>query len=366
MRPLVTAQIQSLQPYAAGKPLEALARERGVTNAIKLASNENPLGPSPQVTSAVAAAAAKLHRYPDAGVYELRHALATHLTQLSQTAVLPSQLVFGNGSNELLELILSTFCVAGDHVLFADPSFVVYRMSALSHNLTPIEVPLSHHRHDLDAMLKAVTSETRVVFIANPNNPTGTYVGKDELSAFLQALPADVIPVLDEAYAEYATASDYPDGLRLRDVSPRLVVLRTFSKAYGLAGLRLGYAIAAEEMSGYMDRVRAPFNANSLAQVAALAAIADQEHLARCRQVNTEQRDRVTTELRALGLEVVESQANFVLVLFGQPAAPLFEKLLDLGVITRRVPVGEDALRITIGSPEENTRLIQALEEVLG
>ncbi len=358
MKPLVTQSIEALRPYAAGKPLEELARERGVSSAVKLASNENPLGPSPKALAAIAAASTQVHRYPDANAYTLRQRLATHL------GVSPDELVFGNGSNELLELILKTFAMREHHVVYAHPSFVVYAMACACEGVQHTAVPLERYTHDLDAMLAAVNDATRVVFIANPNNPTGTYVSRSALSAFLEQLPADVIAVLDEAYFEYVTADDYPDGLQLRHLHERLIVLRTFSKAYGLAGLRLGYAVAPAELCDYLNRVRAPFNANSLAQAAAVAALDDPAHLARCRAMNAEQRSSVSQALTELGFEVVPSQANFVLVEMGSEATSWFEKLLDLGVITRLVGPLPTALRISIGTPEENARLIAALREV--
>lgn len=359
MRPLVSASIESLTPYVAGKPIEELARERGITDAVKLASNENPFGASPRAIEALVALATEVHRYPDARVHNLREKLAQRL------GVTPSELVFGNGSNELLELVLTTFTEPGDHVVFAEPSFVVYRLAASAHGLAQTAVPLRDYRHDLEAMSQAITDETRVVFVANPNNPTGTHVSRAELSRFLRDLPSSVVAVLDEAYFEYATAEDYPDGLELRDLHERLLVVRTFSKAYGLAGLRLGYAVGPIELCGYVERVRAPFNVNALVQAAAVAALDDVDHLRHCRKENAKERRRVSAGLERLGLRVVPSQANFVLVELGRPAAEIFDRLLDRGVITRCVPPSSEALRISIGTPAENARLLAALEEVL-
>ncbi len=358
MKPLVTESIEALRPYSAGKPLEELARERGVTSAIKLASNENPLGPSPLALEAISRAATLVHRYPDANAYVLRQRLARHL------GVMADEIVFGNGSNELIELVLRTFATGEHHVVYAHPSFVVYEMACACQGLASTSVALREQTHDLDAMLAAVRPNTRVVFIANPNNPTGTYVSRDALAAFLSALPKEVIAVVDEAYFEYATAPDYPDALSLRDLHERLIVLRTFSKAYGLAGLRIGYAVAPPHLCDYMNRVRAPFNANSLAQAAAVAALDDAAHLERCRRENTQERTRVSQAISELGLTVVPSEANFVLVDFGAAAEPWFEELLNLGVVTRPVGPLPTALRISIGTPEENTRLLRALREV--
>jgi histidinol-phosphate aminotransferase len=359
MSRLVTPSIETLQPYVAGKPLEELSRERGVTDAVKLASNENPLGPSPTVLAALQAALPQIHRYPDANVFELRQQLAAEL------GVGPTQLVFGNGSNELIELVVRTFASPSEHIVFAEASFVVYRMAALAQGVQFTAVPLKDHRHDLLAMAAAVKPETRIVFIANPNNPTGSYVSRAEVEAFLRSVPPEVIVVLDEAYFEYATAPDYPDGLTLTHLHERLIVLRTFSKAYGLAGLRLGYAVGPALLCGYLERVRAPFNANLLAQIAARAALADKLHLQRCRELNRVERERVSAGLSALGLRPVPSQANFVCVELGQPAAPVFDRLLDHGVITRIAAPLTTALRISIGTPEENSRMLAAMERVL-
>ncbi len=356
---LVTETIQRLQPYSAGKPIEELERELGITGACKLASNENPLGPSVRAKQAAAEALNTLHRYPDADAFRLRHTLAARL------GVEPSELVFGNGSNELLELLVRTFATPEHHLVFAQPSFVVYRMAALAQGVPFSAVPLVDQVHDLDAMLAAVTERTRLVFIANPNNPTGTYVTEAALRAFLQALPAHVIVVIDEAYFEYAVADDYPDSLQLRDLHPRLVVVRTFSKAYGLAALRLGYAVCSAELCGYLNRVRAPFNANSVAQAAAIAAFEDEEHLQRVVEQNRAALAQMQAGLDELGLKYWPSQANFVLVDFGQPAVALYEQLLREGVITRPIPPLPTCLRISAGLPEENQRLLTALKSVL-
>lgn len=361
MSRLVTESIQRLHPYVAGKPLEELAREYGVFDAVKLASNENPLGPSPRAVEAVIAHASSVHRYPDPHAFELRTQLAARL------GVTDDELVFGNGSNELIELVLRTFTTPADHVVYAHPSFVVYPMACSTQGVSHTAVALdADYRHDLDAMSAAVDERTKVVFIANPNNPTGTHVGTGALSRFLSDLPERVIAVLDEAYFEYATAEDYPDGLQLRHLHERLVVLRTFSKAYALAGLRVGYAITTPQLASYLERVRAPFNVSSLGQAAAIAALADVEHLARGRELNERERRRVTEALRAAGLTVIASQANFVMILFQTEAAPVFERLLRRGVITRGIGPLPRALRVSIGTPEENSRMLNTLAEVMG
>jgi histidinol-phosphate aminotransferase len=356
----VTDSIAQLKPYEPGKPLEELERELGITSAVKLASNENPLGPSAKAIAAAQQALLGLHRYPDAAQHSLRHRLAAFL------GVKPEEIALGAGSNELLDLLVRTFCTGQHHVVFAEPSFVVYRMACLAHGVPYTAVPLTADlRHDLPAMLAAVRSETRLVFIANPNNPTGTYVSLDELTQFLKQLPRSVIVALDEAYLEYATANDFPNGLQLRELHPGLVVLRTFSKAYGLAALRLGYAIAPAELVHYLDCVRAPFNVSSVAQAAGIAALDDQEHVRRVVELNRSERARLTQEVSQRGLAVTVSQANFVLIDLARPAPPIYQALLNRGVIVRPMPSLPTSLRVTVGVPEENERFLAALDEVL-
>lgn len=359
MSSFVTDSIAQLRPYAAGKPVEELQRELGIANASKLASNENPFGPSEKAKQAAVQALDQLHRYPDAHAYRLRQRLAAALS------VDPGELMFGNGSNEVIELLIRTFCAAGHHVVFAEPSFVVYRMASLAQGVDMTAVPLRDQTHDLEAMAAAVTSKTRLVFIANPNNPTGTYVGQGELELFLGQLPETVIPVLDEAYFEYAQAADYPDSLTLRALNPRLVTLRTFSKAYGLAALRLGYAVCNAELADYLNRVRAPFNANSVAQAAALAALDDTEHLEAVVRRTRDGLETIYSGLERLGLRYWRSEANFVLVDVARPATDVYERLLREGVIARPIPPLPDCLRISVGLPDENDRLLAALERVL-
>lgn len=360
MKPLVTETIAQLRPYEAGKPPEEIARDYGVADAIKLASNENPLGPSPRAIEAARMALSEVHRYPDANAFALRQALGARL------GTPPEQLVFGNGSNELIELIVRTFCTSASHLVFAEPSFVVYRIAAMAQGVPFTAVPLNHYVHDLEAMARAVHARTRLVFIANPNNPTGTYVGRDSLRRFLTELPDEVIAVIDEAYFEYAVAADYPDALQCLSSHARTIVLRTFSKAYGLAGLRLGYAVAPAELASHLNAVRAPFNANSVAQAAALVALDDTEHLERVRQLNRSEMERVQHALESYpSITVVPSEANFLLLQLDQPAAEVYGRLLRLGVIVRPIPPLPTALRVSVGLPAENDRFLAALREVL-
>jgi histidinol-phosphate aminotransferase len=363
MSALVTPSIERIQPYQAGTPIEQVARRFGLESPgdiIKLASNENPLGASPLALAAAGRELSRVHLYPDSEAPSLRGALARRL------GVELDEVVVGNGSNELLELLVRTFCSGGQHVVFGEPSFVVYRLACLAQGVPYTAVPLVAHTHDLPAMARAITPETRLVFISNPNNPSGTYVGRQALGTFLAAVPRDVIVVLDEAYAEYAEASDYPDGIALRAAHPRLVVLRTFSKIYGLAGLRVGYGVLPSQLADYLHRVRAPFNVNSVAQAAAVAALDDQEHVARSQALNREEKGFMRSGLSALGLGVVPSEANFFLVETGQPALPLYEALLTKGVIVRAIPPLPSMLRITLGTRRENERCLAALKTVLG
>jgi histidinol-phosphate aminotransferase len=359
MRDLVTPTIAGLKPYEAGKPLEELARELGVVHAIKLASNENPFGPSPKAVEAARRALSDIHRYPDASAFRLREALS------ARHGVSPTEILPGNGSNELLELLIRTFTTAEDHVVFAEPSFVVYRLASLAHGVPFTAVPLRDETHDLERMAEAVTPKTRLLFVANPNNPTGTHVGQQALETLFRTVPEHVIVVMDEAYFEYADAPDYPDSSRLRALRERLVVLRTFSKIYGLAALRVGYAIGPAPLVDYMNRVRAPFNVGAPAQEAALAALSDVEHVEKCRRTNATERARVGAALTRLGLRVAPSQANFVYVVLGRPAQPIYDALLRRGVIVRPFASLPNALRVTIGTPEENDRFLSSLEEVL-
>lgn len=358
MRPLVTPTIESLVPYEAGKPVEEVARELGVPDAIKLASNENPLGPSPLALEAARRALAEVHRYPDAAAYRLREKLA------AVHGVGMEEIVQGNGSNELIELIVRTFTTRDDHIVFAEPAFVVYKLAAFAHGVPFSAVPLRDWTHDLPAMAAAVTERTRLLFVANPNNPTGTYVGRDAVTRLLRELPPEVIVVMDEAYIQYVDAPDYPDGLQLRNLRERLLILRTFSKIYGLASLRVGYAVGPAKLVDYINRVRAPFNVGSVGQAAAIAALDDHEHVERSRELNRSERARVAKALTELGVKVAPSQANFVFVDAGRPCREVYDRLLRKGVIVR--PMGTTTfLRITVGTPPENDRMLQALSEVL-
>jgi len=353
----VHPDIASLVPYVAGKPIEELERELGITRAIKLASNENPLGPSPKALAVLSEAARTLNRYPDGGAHRVRGALADRFK------LTPDHVILGNGSDEIIGLLARAFLAPGDEAVMADQTFVIYKMEVTATHGVPIVVPLKEWRHDLPAMADAVTPRTRLLFVCNPNNPTGTMVSASEVDTMMARLPEQVIVVFDEAYYEYAHSRDFPDTLRLVKQNRNAIVLRTFSKVYGLAGLRIGYGITTPEITGYLNRVRPPFNANSLAQRAALAALEDEEHVARSRAMNQAEMATVLAGITALGLRPVPSEANFLYVDVGQDGRKVFEALLREGVIVRHIE--GRMLRITIGLPEENGRFLQALKKVL-
>ena len=357
---LVTDSIEGLRPYQGGKPIEELARERGLTDIVKLASNESPLGPSPLALAAAQKALSEAHRYPDGAAFRLRSAIS-HFHGVSFDEV-----VHGNGSNELIELCVRTFMVPGEHMVFGRPSFSMYPVVASSHNVAFTAVPTDgDFVHDLEGMLGAITPETKIVLIDNPNNPTGTYVEQSIVLDFLKRVPEEVIVVMDEAYFEYADAPDYPDCMSLRDARERLIILRTFSKAYGLAGFRAGYGVGPKELMGYINRLRAPFNVGVVSQEAAIAALADGEYLKKVVTLNNGERSRLEKELVPFAARVFPSQTNFILVDFGRPNLELYDALLGQGVIVRPIPGLDTHLRLSIGTERENNRLLDALRVVL-
>lgn len=363
---LVNDAYLSLTPYVPGKPVSETERELGMTGVIKMASNENCFGPSPRAVEAMRAALVNAHDYPDASAFYLKSALSQHLGMPA------SQIIMGNGGDELIDLIVRACVRPDESLLYANPSFISYKMRAQQAGVAIREVPLAGHRYDLPAMAKAVDSTTKLVFIANPNNPTGTYVTASELDAFLKVVPKDLIVVLDEAYLEFVRAEDFPRSLEIVKSRPRTLALRTFSKAYGLAGVRVGYATGDAELIGYLERGRPPFNVNALGQVAAVAALADKEHVQRSVDNNTREMARVVPllrELRSQGkpLEVTASQANFIMVDVHTSGPKTFEALLKQGIIVR--PLANYGLttqvRITLGTPEQNDRMLTAMRRVV-
>ncbi|MBX7132715.1 MAG: histidinol-phosphate transaminase [Fimbriimonadaceae bacterium] len=356
--------VRKMRPYSPGKPIDELARETGHEAIVKLASNENPLGPSPKATQAVAQAAADMHLYPDASGYAVKQALVGH------TGLPMEQIVLGNGSDELIAYLGHLFLHSrDDEIIVGDPSFVRYHATAEFADCTMVRVPLTNDlRHDLTAMRSAVSPRTKLVFIANPNNPTGTIVTRLELDRFLADLPLSVLVVLDEAYFEFASGDPtYPNSFDYVRAGKSVIGLRTFSKAYGLAGIRLGYGIGPVEVIDAIERSREPFNVNSLAQAAAIAALADQDHILRTVENNHVGMARVVKVLVELGTRPYPSHANFVYVDIGRPSRPVYEALLRHGVIVRPGDVLglPEGLRISIGSPSEVDRLIDALGAVL-
>jgi histidinol-phosphate aminotransferase len=378
MSSVVPEHISKLQPYLPGKPAEEVERERGLERAIKLASNENPVGPSPKVVEAIARSSGRLNRYPDVHVQALREALAARWN------VKPQTFVFGNGSNELIDVVLHTFCTPGsaDEVIIGDPSYSYYQLRFTVANVRPNLVTLRQNLHwSCDDLIAAITPNTRLMMLANPNNPTGAHLSRTDVERLVREVPENVTLVMDEAYIEYCD-EHCPTSIPLLTQRENMVVLRTFSKAYGLAGLGVGYAVTNPRLAGYLDRVRRAFSVSTVAQAAALAALDDEEHLTQIVKTNRMERSRVAESLLAMGYPVVPSQANFLL--FGpiqdrsdksakdrkakpMTAPQLCEALLQEGIIIRamKAPIA-DYLRVSIGTREDNTAFLDALAKIHG
>lgn len=363
--------VRSLRPYEPGKPIEELKRELGLEGIVKLASNENPLGPSPQVIKALENAVGGVSRYPDGGGYDLKAALSRH------HSIAPESILLGSGSDHLLELIARGFLQPGANAVMSAYSFAVYSIVSVAAGAQVKVVPaltqthpLQPFGHDLTAMSKAIDRDTRVVFIANPNNPTGTWLSDEELRSFLDTVPSHVLVALDEAYYEYVAPYEerYPNGRKLLKQYENLVVLRTFSKAYGLAGLRVGCALASPALVSVLNRLRLSFNPNALAQIGACAALSDQDHVRQSVELNHSEKLRLTRRLEALDRPYIPSVCNFVTVNVGSSGRDLYQRLLQYGVITRPLDAYglENHLRISVGLPEENDRLFFALKDLAG
>jgi len=354
--------INRIHPYKPGKPEAEVQRELGLDKVVKLASNENSLGPSPKAVAAIREALGDVFRYPEGSGYYLVLALA------DKFGLSFDNIILGNGANDLVELVVKTFAGPGDNVVSGHPSFIMYEIAARIMDAEYRAVPLRENRFDLPAVADAADERTKVVFIANPNNPTGTIVTRAEVDDFLGKLPPHVLVVLDEAYFDFVTAEDYPDSLDYVREGRPVMTMRSFSKNYGLAGLRLGWGAAVPEIVSAMHRIRQPFNANRLAQVAGVAALADDEHLAASRKLVVEGRAQLYAGLDRLGVEYVPSEANFVLVDLGGEAMPVFQELLQLGVIVRPMAGWglPNALRVSVGTAAENEVFLQALATVLG
>ncbi len=363
---LATPGVRGLTPYQPGKPEEELQRELGLARVVKLASNECPIGPSPRGMAAARAALAELHRYPDGSAFRLKRALAERLQ------VAPECITVGNGSNDVLELLVRAFVAAGEPVVFSEHAFAVYPLATQAVGGRGVVVPARAWGHDLPAMAEAARREgAKLVFVANPNNPTGTWLPLEAIAAFLEAVPEETLVVVDEAYHEYLqdnpACPGYGSALSLVARHSNLVVTRTFSKAYGLAGLRIGYAVSSAAVAELLNRVRQPFNANLAALAAAEAALDDESHLRAARDVNEAGLAQLAAGLGALGLTFIPSPANFLSVDLGRPAAPVYDALLRRGIIVR--PVGAYGmprhLRVSVGRAEENAAFLEALAGVL-
>lgn len=364
---LALSGVQHLKPYQPGKSIEELERELGISNSLKLASNENPLGPSPLAVEVLKSELNTLSYYPDGNGFALKKALANKL------GVTEASITLGNGSNEILELVARTFLAPGRDVIFSEHAFAVYPIVAQAVGANArisTANPAGHampYGHDLTAMQALINDNTRVIFVANPNNPTGTWLRLDELEKFIQSVPKNIIIVIDEAYFEYVEEDEYPDVLQWVSRYPNLIVTRTFSKIYGLAGLRIGYSVSNPELADLLNRVRQPFNTNSLAQAGAIAALTDNDHVSSSVKMNREGLAQLQSGFIGMGLSWIPSVANFICVNLNQPGLPVYQKLLHEGVIVR--PVSNyglpDYLRITVGSAEQNERVIYALNKVL-
>jgi len=352
--------LDDLVAYDPGKPIEETARELGLepSQVIKMASNENPLGPSPKAVEAMKEAAEKVHVYPDGGGYRLRGAIA------ERHGLERENVILGNGSNEIIELVGHGFLDPGDNVVAAEHAFVVYRLMAKLFGAETIEVSDPCFTHDLDAMAEAITPRTRKVFIANPNNPTGTMVGQEEIDRFMERAPDHVMVIFDEAYHEFL--DEPPDTLQYLRAGRNVVIMRTFSKIQGLAGLRIGYGLTTPDIAEVLQKCRQPFNTNAIAQAGAIAGLADEEHRRRTREINDEGRAYLQQAFESMGLEFVPSHANFVLVKVGDGDA-VFQGMLQRGVIVRAVRGYKlpEWVRISVGTPEQNERCIATLKEVL-
>ena len=350
--------LDNVKLYVPGKPIEEVQREYGLQDVIKLASNENPIGPSPKALAAVQAALTRLNFYPDGQSYYLRQALAQKL------GVSMEQVVVGNGADGIIMQTCMAYLDEEDEVIVSRSSFPIYDTFTLVMRARLIKTPLEEYGLNLDAMANAITDKTKLIFVCNPNNPTGTMVTAEEVREFMGLLPPDVLVVFDEAYAEYATSKDYPETLPYLREGRNVAILRTFSKIYGLAGLRIGYGVLPASLADMANRVRQPFNTNSLAQLAALAALGDEEHVARSRRVNEEGKSFLYREFDALGIDYLPTEANFIY--FKAPGGDgkgIFDALLRKGIIIRHMQ-GPN-LRVTIGTPEENRRFIEAFRGVM-
>lgn len=357
---MLRKDILDIAPYEAGKPIEEIKRQLGLKQVIKLASNENPLGPSPKAVEAIKKNLSIINRYPDSQGFYLKRKLAKCLN------VAPANIVLGNGSDELIDIIIKTFVEEDGNIITADTTFLEYKIISAVLGRKVFTVPLRYFKYDLQAIKKRIDQETRVIFISNPNNPTGTYVTRLEVEDFMKDLPKDVLLVLDEAYDTFIDVDDFPNSLSYIK-NKNVMVLKTFSKAYGLAGLRIGYCLADPEFASYMESVRQPFNVNALAQIAAIAALDDKKFLAKTRIAILEGKNYLYNALTGLGIAYVPSVSNFILIDVGKDGVGVFKEMLKYGVIVRDMKQYglKNFIRVTIGTKKENVRFIKALKKVL-
>lgn len=353
--------IFTIKPYVPGKPIEEVKREFGLKEVIKLASNENPYSPSPKVVKAISAAVPDINRYPDGNCFYLREALSRHLN------VQPGQIIFGNGSDEVIVMAVKLFVKEGDEVINAKPSFLIYDIASKIAGAHIKSIPLKNFHYDLDGMKKAITDKTRIIFLGNPDNPAGTYLKQKDVENFLRGIPEDILVFMDEAYYEYVNAKDYVDSLQLLKKYKNLIVTRTFSKMYGLAGLRIGYGVCDAELCDLFERVREPFNINSIAQVAAIACLKDKVYYRNVAKKVETQRKYLYDSFKRLKLETPPSNTNFILVRVKGNATDVSKQLLKNGVIVRDMSAWgmEGYIRVTVGTKEENRMLIKVLEKIL-
>lgn len=358
---MVNQNLFKIKPYVPGKPIEEVVREYNLKSAVKLASNESPFGPSKKVLKAINEAAKSLNRYPDGSCFYLRKKLAKKL------AVDENQLIFGNGSDEIIVMAMRAFISPGDEVIIANPTFLIYEIAANISGAKVVAVPLKNFRYDLKAMRQVITPKTKIIFIANPDNPTGTYVTKDEVNEFLKGIPEEIVVYFDEAYYEIVMEKDYPDTLSLLKRGENLIISRTFSKAYSLAGLRIGYGISTKENIDLLNRLREPFNVNSLAQAAAIAGLDDKSGILKLRKAIKEGKKYFYDNFKQLGLKYVASAANFVLINLERDSSYIVQGLLKSGVIVRDMSGWglNNFMRVTIGRKKENQKFIKALKHIL-
>ncbi len=360
MKKSVRKSILHIKPYVPGRPIEEVKRELGLKNVIKLASNENPYGPSPKVQKAIITAVQTINRYPDAGCYYLRRELSKRLNLKS------SQIVFGNGSDELIVLAIKALVNVGDEVIIAKPSFLIYDIASRIAGAQIKAIPLKSFCYDLTAMKKAVTKKTKIIFLGNPDNPAGTYFTQMQIENFMKGLRKDILVFLDEAYYEYVEQKDYVDSISLLKRYKNIFVTRTFSKMYGLAGLRVGYGIGNQEFVDYLNRIREPFNVNSLAQVAAVACLKDQKYYKEIAKIFSQQRVVLNKSLNELGFKTIKSFTNFILIRVNGSATKFCSKLLKKGIIVRDMSFWgmNDMIRVSIGSEKENKKFIKIIKEI--